>query len=449
MSIKDIVLRKNADTRTARSIKNIIFTFALKMISIATSLLIVPLTIGFLNTTRYGIWLAISSILGWFSYFDMGLTHGFRNRFAEAKARGDLKLAQEYVSTTYIAMLFIFTIFYLLFVFVNHWMSWAGLLNVPEAMENELKKVFSIVVFWFSFQMTLKPLSTMLIADQKPALSSLLDTLSQVVCLLLIILLSYLCEGSLVILAQTVSIVPVVTLFVSSLYFYNRSYKAYRPKIKSINLGRIKDIIFLGGEFFIIQISSIFVFQSLNVVLSHTQGPDSVTVFNISYKCFNTFNMIFAIVLVPFWSAFTEAYIKSDFAWMKNVYSKLSVFSSIMVCFIGVFLLISPTVYKLWIGDSVVIPMSVSVVMAIYISFTTMACVPVTLLNGVGAVRIQMYIHLFFAIITIPILLYLLENFELYIGLLFIVLNPLTHFVISSIQLNKILKNKAYGIWKK
>ena len=296
MRIIDVFLKSNGNARTNRSIKNIIFTFALKMISIATSLMIVPLTIGFLNTTKYGIWLAISSMLGWFSYFDMGLTHGFRNRFAEAKARGDLKLAQEYVSTTYIAMLFVFTLFYLLFFFVNHWISWTGLVNVPASMETELRKVFSIVVFWFSCQMTLKPLSTMLIADQKPALSSLLDTSSQVVCLLLIVLLSRICEGSLVILAQTVSIVPVVTLFVSSLYYYNSSYKEYRPNIKFINLSRIKDIIFLGGEFFIIQISSIFVFQSLNVVLSHTQGPESVTVFNISYKSFNTFNMIFVML---------------------------------------------------------------------------------------------------------------------------------------------------------
>ena len=134
---------------------------------------------------------------------------------------------------------------------------------------------------------------------------------------------------------------------------------------------------------------------------------------------------------------------------MKNVYSKLSVFSYAMICLIGAFLLVSPFVYKLWIGDSVDIPISVSVVMALYISLTTMACVPVTLLNGIGTVRIQMYVHLFYALITIPILLYLLEKYELYIGLLFILLNPLTHLVVSSIQLNKILNNSAYGIWKK
>jgi hypothetical protein len=32
--------------------------------------------------TRYEIWLTLSSIVGWFSFFDVGLGHGLRNKFA-------------------------------------------------------------------------------------------------------------------------------------------------------------------------------------------------------------------------------------------------------------------------------------------------------------------------------------------------------------------------------
>ena len=47
-----------------------------------------PLTIDFVNPTQYGIWLTLSSLLAWFSFFDIGLSLGFRNRFAQAKANG-------------------------------------------------------------------------------------------------------------------------------------------------------------------------------------------------------------------------------------------------------------------------------------------------------------------------------------------------------------------------
>lgn len=73
----------------------------MKCISILVSLQVVPLTITYINPTKYGIWLTLSSIIAWLSYFDLGFAHGFRNRFSEAKANGNILLAKEYVSTTY------------------------------------------------------------------------------------------------------------------------------------------------------------------------------------------------------------------------------------------------------------------------------------------------------------------------------------------------------------
>ncbi len=59
--------------------------------------------------------LQLSSIVGWFSFFDIGLTQGLRNKFAEAKAKGDDELAQVYVSTTYAILAMIFFAVWALF----------------------------------------------------------------------------------------------------------------------------------------------------------------------------------------------------------------------------------------------------------------------------------------------------------------------------------------------
>ena len=68
--------------------KNIAASLVLKCVSILISLQVVPLTIDYINPTKYGIWLTLSSIIARLSYFDLGFAHGFRNRFAEAKAKG-------------------------------------------------------------------------------------------------------------------------------------------------------------------------------------------------------------------------------------------------------------------------------------------------------------------------------------------------------------------------
>ena len=50
------------------------------------SLLLVPLTIDYLNPTQYGIWITLMSVIAWFNFFDIGLGNGLRNKFATAKA---------------------------------------------------------------------------------------------------------------------------------------------------------------------------------------------------------------------------------------------------------------------------------------------------------------------------------------------------------------------------
>ena len=99
---------KKGDARSVVVKRNIVGSFFLKCISILISLQVVPLTINFVNPTQYGIWLTLSSIIAWLSYFDLGFAHGFRNRFAESKAKNDIELAKKYVSTTYAVLFIIF-----------------------------------------------------------------------------------------------------------------------------------------------------------------------------------------------------------------------------------------------------------------------------------------------------------------------------------------------------
>ena len=75
------------DKRSANAKKNIIAMIFLRGLNILTGFLIVPITINYVNASIYGIWLALSSIVIWISYFDFGLPNGFRNKFAEAKAK--------------------------------------------------------------------------------------------------------------------------------------------------------------------------------------------------------------------------------------------------------------------------------------------------------------------------------------------------------------------------
>ena len=70
---------------------NILFSGFLKIVGLLTSLVIVPITINYLNNEVYGIWMTITSILYWITTFGIGLGDGVRNCVAEAWAPHDTK----------------------------------------------------------------------------------------------------------------------------------------------------------------------------------------------------------------------------------------------------------------------------------------------------------------------------------------------------------------------
>ena len=73
--------------RSIRTKKNILASFLIKGSNVIINLMLIPLTINYVNTTRYGIWVTLVSIVGWFSFFDIGFGNGLRNKFAEAIAK--------------------------------------------------------------------------------------------------------------------------------------------------------------------------------------------------------------------------------------------------------------------------------------------------------------------------------------------------------------------------
>ena len=163
--------------RTIRAKKNIIASFVIKGLSIAIGLILVPLTVQYLNPTKYGIWITLSSIIGWFGMFDIGLGYGLRNRFAEALATGKEKLARVYVSTTYAILSLIIAGLLILFYIINQFINWSVILNAGNdvSFQKELNILALIVFTFFCLSFVFKLITTILTADQHPAKASSFD----------------------------------------------------------------------------------------------------------------------------------------------------------------------------------------------------------------------------------------------------------------------------------
>ena len=117
--IQNIKLLKNNTDRSSKAKWNTILLGSIKTLTIPISFLLVPLTIDYVNKENYGIWLTLSSIVAWMSFFDIGLNNGLRNRLGDSLAKEDYVLSRKLVSTSY-ALLTIFSSIIFLFSITQH-----------------------------------------------------------------------------------------------------------------------------------------------------------------------------------------------------------------------------------------------------------------------------------------------------------------------------------------
>lgn len=390
-SIQDIKdFFHKGDTRSVQLKKSIVSCLFIKVISVIISLLMVPMCIHYINAEQYGIWLTLSTMVFWLGFFDIGLSNGLRNKFAEAKAKGDSILAREYVSTTFFMLTLIFVVIWLFFVIGNNFINWNKFFHLGYDSVGELNNLFVIIISYFCLQNVIKILSTIFISDQHPAWASFFDMLGQFLALLIIWVMMQLIPGSLMKLGIVLCFAPLLVWVIANIIFFRGRYKMYSPSIKYVKFICIKDILNLGLQFFIIQISCIIQFQTANFIIAYYFSVLDVTIYNIVYKYFNVLAMTFTIFLAPFWSAVTDAWTRKEFEWIRNATRKYLLIAMAFT-FLGVVLMfVAPCLLKLWVGEVASgIDLRLIVICFIYVAITLYTTLYVNILNGMGILRVQ------------------------------------------------------------
>ena len=431
--------------------KNIAQSFGFKAASIIISLLIVPVTIGYVNPEQYGIWLTLSSIVHWISYFDLGLGHGLRNKFAEAKAHENYQLASKYISTAYAVFAIIFAFLFLAFFLVNPFLHWDSMLKINQLGNDSLKQLMLILVGFFCLTMVLKVVNSLLLGDQRTSLASGVAVAEQFFALVVVYILSKTTASNLSYLAFSSYGVPCLVLFLITVFLFSRKgfYNQYKPSIKNVDFSLTKSLLNLGVKFFIIQVSLLVIFQFVNIILSRNCGQLAVTQYNLSYRYFNMLHMGEVIILTPFWSAFTDAYTKQDFVWMKSINKKLNRYFLLFIPALVLMVIFAPLFFKIWLHDSVDVPFTLHIGMSVYILSTLFASLQMYLLNGIGKVKVQLFVYVFFAIVSVPLMNYLSKEISIYGILAVLTFVYVVQGVIGRIQINRLLNQTAKGIWNK
>ena len=195
---------------------------------------IVPVTLNYLGKTEYGIWLTLASILSWLINLDFGLGNGLRNKLAEALALNDIKLARIYVSTAYAVFSVGILAAFIIYFTVHGFLNWADLLQAPTEYTALLNTLVLYVIILFLVQFLLKLITSIINADQRPALNGGLSLITNSLTLLVVYLLSLYVKSSLTIFALVSSGIPVLVFLIASLFLFSGHFRNISPSFKYI-----------------------------------------------------------------------------------------------------------------------------------------------------------------------------------------------------------------------
>ncbi len=375
--------------RSVKAKKNIAAMIFIKGGNILVGLLLVPLTLHYVSSETYGIWLAISSMVAWFSFFDIGINNGLKNRLAEALAREDIPLAKRYVSTTYALLILIFIPLMVILLVVAPMLDWYSILNLQQEAVSGLLASVCIVITYFCINFILSTVNVVMTADQRPADAAFRTLVQQVLTLAVIYILTLTTKGSLVNLCLALCACPIIVVGVFNLTLFFGRYKRIAPSLRDVDFSTAPDLFKLGIQFFIIQIAGVIQYQMTNFLIIRYFGATEVTEYNIAYKYFNIPYMFWMTMLTPVWAAVTDAIAKNDYPWVKGAVKKYLLLFLVFLAVTLLMLVLSQPLYRLWVGDSVIVPFQVSLWVMVFNLAMMFGSIFVNVLNGAGILRVQ------------------------------------------------------------
>ena len=437
-------------TRNKTFFKETFLNYIYKAIFIVINFFLVPLTITFLGNIKYGAWVIILSIISWANITDFGLGNGLRNKIAEVYGINHIKEIQEYMSTTFYMIIFISTILTLVGIGIFYYFDFSFFINQPEINYDELRLAFIITLIGFSINFVLGTYRSVSNGLQKSSWVAQSQAMNALLLLLGIYILLNFFTTSLIVLSILYALASIISnLILATRIILFDNY--FIPKFNMAKVKRIREVFTIGFYFFILQFSGLILFSSDNVIIGKYLGMEDVTVYTIIDKVFLTGNTLFSILLVALWSAVTKANAQNDFKWIKQIIKKLKLI--VLVYAFGVVLvgLNFDYIVSIWIGQDLVYTWDIRVVFILYSIFVAFGAIYVNVVNGLGELKLQMYLTLIAAIVNIP--LSILLGVYLEMGLTgiklatFLALLPL--WFILPFQVKKIMGTKEISLKSK
>lgn len=441
---------RQKDKRSRLLAANVAASFFIKAWSALVQLALVPLTLSCLGVYENGVWLTISSVLLWIDNLDIGLGNGLRNKLAVCMAQDDTAKAREMVSSTFAMLIGIIVPVTGILIAVELLGDTYSFFNVDSLRVSNLTTVIIASTILVGATFVFKFLGNFYMGLQLPAISNLIGSLGSTLILVGTFVVYLMGSHSMLLIALVNTGAPLIVYLICYPVTFMGRYKALRPALKYVNFGAVRELFSLGIRFFLLQIPGVILFFTSNILIARLFTPDMVTPYQIAHRYFALTMTLFTIICVPYWTATTDAYERKDFTWIKHANKNLNMIMFFILSIIVVMTILSGFIYDVWIQGKAYIPFSITLISAIYQFIIIVSMRYSFVLNGIGALHLQLIFTISASIAYIPLAVYVgRATHNVNYLLIVMCLIHLPGLIVNYIQYHKIIEGKARGIWIK
>jgi O-antigen/teichoic acid export membrane protein len=386
-------------------------TAIVKIFSAVINLFTVPLTLHYLGSEQYGLWMAISSFMALMNFADLGLGIGLLNEISRANGLENIRVAQTAVSSTFYMLLAISSVLLCVFLIIYPYVNWPEVFNAQSnAAISESGPTMFVLVIVFLINMPLGVVQRIQDGYQEGFKFQIWQIVGSLISFFGLLLCVNFKTG-LPWLVLAFSSGQLIATFLNGYILFSKQRGSLRPRFKYFDFITSKKLLHSGLIYFILLVLTLIGNSSDNIVLAHTMGPTSVAGYEIVKKIF-LFSMFTQFIIQPLWPAFGEALAKKEYNWASRTLKKAIKLSVLISAIISLpLLLFGKQIINYWVGPDLVPSWSLLLGFYFYILISNYGGVMSTFLNSGEMVKKQVVIIGLSSISSIFLKVFLSINF--------------------------------------
>lgn len=261
---------------------------------------------------------------------------------------------------------------------------WRAVFRVSQRVSaRELEVTCGLVLALFVINLPLNLLRSLYNAHQDGYLANIWGIAYAVLSLLGLIIVTRF-HGGLPQLVVAISGVPALSLLANAYYAFVRRYPWLAPAPSAVRWNCIRRLLKLGGQYMVLQLASLGIYQSQAMIITQTLGPSQVVIFVVTYKVVTLPMDLVYMGTVPFIAAVAEAKARRDWKWIKGAYKNATATSvALGVPLAAALAIASKPLILLWAGPSAVPDTHLVLWLFIYAAFGVSLMMSGQLLCGV------------------------------------------------------------------